>query len=91
MVGSLIILLVLCILSIMIMGWKGLFCIAGTLCLVISIITSSAGILFLAVILLLTWLCLFTSGKNNRNLIAARSKGQKQYEEEYGVIDYFDK
>ena len=91
MVCILIILLILCILSIMIIGWKGLFCIAGTLCLVVSIITSSAGILFLAVILLLTWLCLFTSGKNNRKLIAARSKGQKRYEEEYGVIDYFDK
>ena len=91
MVGSLIILLILCALSIMIMGWKGLFCIAGTLCLVVSIITSSAGVLFLAVILLLIWLCLFTRGKNNRNLIAARSRGQKRYEEEYGIIDYFDK
>lgn len=91
MVGSLIILLALCILSIMIMGWKGLFCIAGTLCLVVSIITSSAGILFVSVILLLIWLCLFVSGKNNRRLIVARSKGQKQYEEEYGIIDYFDK
>lgn len=91
MVGSLIILLFFCILSIMIMGWKGLFCIAGTLCLVVSIITSSAGVLFLAIILLLIWLCLFVSGKNNRKLIVARSKGQKKYEEEYGIIDYFDK
>ena len=91
MIGSLIILLVLCALSIMIMGWKGLFCITGTLCLIVSIITSNVGILFLAVILLLVWLCLFVSGKNNRKLIAARSKGQKKYEEEYGVIDYFDK
>ena len=91
MIGSLIILLVLCALSIMIMGWKGLFCIMGALCLVVSIITSNAGILFLAIILLLVWLCLFVSGKNNRRLIVTRSKGQKKYEEEYGIIDYFDK